>query len=399
MNKVVTDSHFSKIIDFRKQLHARPEVSGQEVATAAMIKEALAVLQPELLLDQLGGTGVLARLNHSKNGPSIMFRAELDALPIQEINEFEYRSQTEGVSHKCGHDGHMAILLGLAEQLRNNSNVKGSTYLLFQPAEEDGSGARAVLQDPRMAQFKPDMAFALHNLPGYPLGSVILRKGSFTASVKSLILKLEGKTSHAAEPEKGINPAVAISEILQQILPLSKPDTQDDDFGLITPVCIRMGEIAYGVSAGEGEIHLTLRAWSPEVMKNISGQILQLAAKIAQQHRLAFSHSWTNVFKANFNDQLSVDLIQEAAQRLQLDIIQLDGPIKWGEDFGAFTQSLPGAMFGLGSGTEHPALHNPDYDFPDELIPIGIQLFQTISELVSDRFDQLKPFIHKTLNN
>jgi amidohydrolase len=399
MNKLVTDSQLSKIIEFRKELHAKPEVSGQEVATAAMIKEALSAYQPDLLLDQLGGTGVLAGLKHSEKGPSVMFRAELDALPIQEVNEFEYRSQTEGVSHKCGHDGHMAILLGLADQLRNKAQVKGTTYLLFQPAEEDGSGARAVLQDPRMEQFQPDMAFALHNLPGYPLGSVILRKGSFTASVKSLILELKGKTSHAAEPEKGINPAMAISEILQQVLPLSNPNTEDDQFGLITPVSIRMGEIAYGVSAGDGEIHLTLRTWSPEVMKSLSERILQTTADIAQQHQLAFSHSWTNEFKANFNDDLSVDLIQEAAERLQLDIIQLDGPIKWGEDFGAFTQSFPGAMFGLGSGTEHPALHNPDYDFPDELIPIGIQLFQTISEMVSDRFDQLKPFFHKTFNN
>ncbi len=399
MNKLVTDPQLLKLIIFRKHLHASPELSGHEVATAALVKEALAPYQPATLLDGLGGTGILAELKHSEEGPSVMFRAELDALPIQEINDFDYRSTVDGVSHKCGHDGHMAILLGLAEGLKNNPKLRGSSYLLFQPAEEIGTGAHAVLKDSKMQNFRPDMAFALHNLPGYPLGAVIVRKGSFTASVKSLVLEFEGKTSHAAEPEKGINPARAISEIIQQVLPLSNSDTQDEEFALITPVSIRMGEIAYGVSAGDAEIHLTLRAWSPEVMQNLGEQIIKIVQNIARQHQLSFSHSWTNEFRANFNDEISVELIEEAARRLELDLIHLDRPIKWGEDFGAFTQSFPGAMFGLGSGIEHPALHNPDYDFPDSLIPIGVQMFQTIAELVSDRFEQLKPDIHKTINN
>lgn len=397
MNKLVTDHQLLKLVNFRRQLHAKPELSGQEIKTAEMIKETIADYYPDNLLEGLGGNGLLAQFDHSAEGPTLLFRAELDALPIQEINDFHYRSNTDGVSHKCGHDGHMAILLGLAERLKNSPKVKGSSLLLFQPAEETGAGAQAVLKDARMKQMKADMAFALHNLPGFPLGAVILRKGAFTASVRSLILKLEGKTSHAAEPEKGINPAKAIAEIIQQIMPMSQPDTQDERFALITPVSIRMGEIAYGVSAGAGEIHLTLRAWSPAVMQDLADQIIHTSKQISETYGLNFSFDWTNEFKANFNDELSVDIIQEAAEQLGLELIFLDGPIKWGEDFGAFTQKLPGAMFGLGSGTEHPALHNPDYDFPDELIPIGVQLFQTIAELVSERFETLKPYIHKTI--
>ncbi len=387
MNKLITDHQVSELIAFRKQLHANPEVSGQEFETAQLIKQALKAYEPDEIIRGLGGTGVLAKYTHPQQGPTLLFRAELDALPIQEQNEFEHKSRKMGVSHKCGHDGHMAVLLGLAHRLRNGAQVRGNTYLLFQPAEETGEGAQSVLCDARMQAVKPDLAFALHNLPGYPLGTVVLRKEAFTASVKSLIIKLEGKTSHAAEPEHGINPALAIAEIMQYVLSFNNNDISSDQFALITPVCIRMGEIAYGVSAGYGEIHLTLRAWSPELMQQISSKILEWVASKAKQHRLKLSTEWTNEFKANFNDDQAVDIIEEAAHQLGLAVTYRDHPIKWGEDFGAFTQSYSGAMFGLGAGMNHPALHNPDYDFPDALIEIGVNMFHTIARLASQKLD------------
>ncbi len=387
MNKLITDHQVSELIAFRKQLHSNPEVSGQEFETAQLIKQALKNYDPDEIIDGLGGTGVLVKYAHPQQGPTLLFRAELDALPIQETNEFEYKSQKMGVSHKCGHDGHMAILLGLAHRLRNGAQVKGNTYLLFQPAEETGEGAQSVLCNARMQAVQPDLAFALHNLPGYPLGTVVLRKGAFTASVKSLVIKLEGKTSHAAEPEHGINPALAIAEIMQYVLSLNHNDISSDQFALVTPVCIRMGEIAYGVSAGYGEIHLTLRAWAPELMQQLSDQILDWVTSKAAQHRLKLSAEWTNAFKANFNDENAVDIIEEAARQLGLAVTYRDHPIKWGEDFGAFTQSYSGAMFGLGAGMNHPALHNPDYDFPDALVEIGVNIFHTIARLASHKSD------------
>jgi len=383
MNKLITDRQVSELIAFRKQLHSNPEVSGQEFETAQLVTPALKTYDPDETIDGLGGTGVLARYIHPQEGPTLMFRAELDALPIQEENEFEHKSQRMGVSHKCGHDGHMTILLGLANRLSQSAKVRGRTLLLFQPAEETGEGAQSVLCDSRMHTVEPDLAFALHNLPGYPLGTVVLRKGAFTASVKSLIIKLDGKTSHAAEPEHGVNPALAIAEIMQSVLSYNEPDIASEQFAIITPVHIRMGEIAYGVSAGHGEIHLTIRTFSPEVMKQLSNRILDLVKDKAEEHQLKLTTSWTNEFKANFNDDQAIQLIEKAAEQLGLAVTYRDHPLNWGEDFGAFTQSFSGAMFGLGSGMNHPALHNPDFDFPDALIEIGVNIFHTIARLAS----------------
>ncbi len=383
MDNLITTLNLKELTFYRKLLHSKPELSGEEFETAQTVAKVLNQLTPAEVISELGGTGLLARFEHDQSGPSLLFRAELDALPIQEINSFKHKSQFDGLSHKCGHDGHMAILIGLASRLANDNKLKGRNYLLFQPAEETGEGAQYVLNDSRMQNFYCDYAFALHNLPKYPLGTVVLRKGAFSASVKSLIIKLKGKTSHAAEPENGHNPALAIAEIIQSLTKLNIPDVSKPDFALITPVSINMGEIAYGVSAGAGEIHLTLRTWTPDIMDNLSEAILKIVDQTANNHNLSWSNEWTNEFKANLNNEEAVNIIHQAAEQLNLNIVYRKHPLKWGEDFGAITQSFKGAMFGLGAGVNHPALHNPDYDFPDDLIDIGVNIFHSIARLVA----------------
>lgn len=368
----------SKLAGFRRHLHEYPEVSGKEAKTAAFIKEVLAGLGPDRLLTEVGGTGLLAYFDSARPGPALLFRAELDALPIQEENDFSYRSATPGVSHKCGHDGHMSILLGLAHWLHGQRPAKGKVLLLFQPSEENGAGAKAVLEDPRLSDLQLDFVFALHNLPGYPKHEILLKAGPFTAAVHSIIIKLYGKTSHAAEPENGINPALAIAEILTGANELAVPDTERIDFALLTPVHIQMGEKAYGVSAGYGEIHLTLRTWKQARMQQLMGRLQALIRRVAAGHRLRVETEWTDPFHANRNDETAVELIRESALSQELSVRELAMPIKWGEDFGLFTQRFPGALFGLGAGERTPALHNPDYDYPDDLTPTGVQIFSGI---------------------
>ncbi len=334
-------------------------------------------------MEDIGGHGVLAIYRGRKPGPAVLFRAELDALPIAEQNDMSYRSKNEGVSHKCGHDGHMAILLGLAGYLKDHRPEHGEVYLLFQPAEEDGSGALAVLSDPRVENLAFDYCFAIHNLPGYPLGSVVTREGSFTAAVRSLVIKLTGKTSHAAEPEHGINPSQAVCELLRITRGMEVTDDEDPDFTLITPVHIRVGEPAYGVSAGYGELHLTLRCWTPERVKEIERSLLEICARTAGSHQLKLETNWTNTFFANYNGADVVKIIRAVARSQHLQVLERSKPHKWGEDFGAITQRFPGAMFGLGAGESCPALHNPDYDFPDALLEPGLRMYTGLCQTLN----------------
>lgn len=253
----------------RRELHQYPEVSGNEINTAIRIQNFLNKYSPTQILTNVGGTGILAIYEGKESGKTIVFRCELDALPIQEINTFNHKSVTENVSHKCGHDGHMAILCGFAKFLSENPLQKGKVVLLFQPAEENGKGAKAIYETKILEKIQPDYVYALHNLPGYPLHQLVVKNNTFTCAVNSIIIKLLGKTSHAGEPEKGHNPAMAISEIIKAFSEINQTDIYRENYCLITPVHITMGEKAYGISAGYGELDFTVRSDQNSKMKAI----------------------------------------------------------------------------------------------------------------------------------
>lgn len=360
----------------RRHLHQHPEVSTQEYKTQSFLRETLNNIGCKEVYD-IGKTGLLVHFKGTGKGNTIMLRADIDALPIEETNTFDYASVYKGVSHKCGHDGHATIMLAVAMALHKNPPHKGEVYLLFQPAEENGHGARDVLAD-KGFNIKPHKVFALHNLPGYAKNEIVCRKGSFTAAAKSVILKLKGKTSHAAEPEKGFNPGLAMAEILGLSETLSQKDIKKEDFALITMVYATLGEKAYGVSAGYGEVHLTLRTWQNEVMENLVHQLLEKIKEITQKHHLQLEVEWLEIFHANDNDDEAYTIICESVKDLGLSYVDRETPFKWGEDFGLFTEKFSGAMFGIGAGKDSPALHNPDYDFPDEIIPTARDMFLKI---------------------
>lgn len=370
------ETFLNQLVQFRQELHQHPEVSQKEFQTQQRIIHKLTELGVGKIIP-IGGTGVLALFEGKQPGKTVMLRADTDALPIQEVNEFAHRSVVEGVSHKCGHDGHTAVMMAVAAHLADYPLDQGRALLLFQPAEENGEGAKAVLADSQFP-FAPDWVFAFHNLPGYPLHQVVVREGSFTAAAKSIILKLDGKTSHAAEPELGINPAMAISELIQMLDSVSRPDISKDNFSLTSPVYIHLGEKSYGVSAGHGEVHYTLRTWDNETMDALCERIVEEAITIARKHNLKLTIDWTESFFANQNDKEAVEMIRQSAANNNLSVVDRDTPFKWGEDFGLFTEKYRGAMFGIGSGENHPALHNPDYDFPDAILPTGFGMFLSI---------------------
>jgi len=372
------------LIKLRKEIHQNPELSGFEKETAKRVINFIEPLGPDEIITNVGGDGILVVFNGTAPGKTILIRAELDALPIQEINMFDYKSVTENVSHKCGHDGHATILCGLAKKLSSDRPQKGRIILLFQPAEENGMGAVAMYNDDKFKPYHPDLAFALHNLPGYPKNSIVVKNDTFTCAVNSIIIKLKGKTSHAAEPEHGFNPGLAIATIIQSFEGKNQPDMKRDDFAVLTLIYAHLGTKDYGISAGAGEVHYTFRRTKNGLMKELEIRLEKNARIIASQYNLDIEIEWTQEFKANENSLEAVNMIREAVQNTSLSLIEKDAPFKWGEDFGLFTEHFSGAMFGLGSGENVPALHNPDYDFPDEIIQAGIDIFYNISKVALD---------------
>lgn len=375
----MTEDQLKRLTALRRELHASPELSGKEYRTAERVSAYLAEKRPDALMSGVGTTGVMVLFDSRKPGPVRLFRCELDALPISEINTFEHRSTVEGVSHKCGHDGHMTILCGLADRLAEQRPTTGKAWLLFQPAEENGEGAKAVMADPRMQAIKPDRVFALHNLPGVPKGQVMLREGSFNASVNSIIVVFKGRTSHAAEPEHGIDPALAMSDFFQRSLDLNNNNVADPRMRVVSSVYAELGSKDHGISAGRAEVHLTIRCWSDDELDLLQTELEAIAKELAARDGLGLEITYTQRFHANQNDPAMVAHMRKAAERAGLQAVQAEHPYKWGEDFGLFTASFPGCMVGLGAGTDMPALHNPDYDFPDALIPDGVALFHQLA--------------------
>ncbi|MDZ7764991.1 MAG: amidohydrolase [Melioribacteraceae bacterium] len=216
------DSLHSELTQLRKELHKHPELSGEESDTAGRIVEYAKRYDPDEIITSLGGNGVAIVFNGEEKGKTILIRCDLDALPIEEENDFDHKSIEKNVSHKCGHDGHMAIVSGLIPLLAENKIKKGKVVLLYQPAEEIGQGAEWVINDDKFKELIPDYAFALHNLPKFNTGQVVVREKGFAAASKGLIVRLKGKTAHAGHPERGITPSPAVAELIQQLTSIKR---------------------------------------------------------------------------------------------------------------------------------------------------------------------------------
>ncbi len=367
----------ARLVELRRLLHRHPELSGQEHQTAGRVKRLLMDDQPDQLIEQLGGAGLAAVYEGQEPGPALLFRCDLDALPIEEVNDLAYRSQHQGRAHKCGHDGHMAIMNGLSMAISANRPRRGRAILLYQPSEENGQGARRVLEDERFPQIAPDKVFALHNLPGYAAGSVVLKSGTFAAASKGMVSQLYGKTAHAGEPENGRSPGIAMADIVRDLTWLPQ-NWSFEDFALITVIHARLGEIAFGTTPGYAEVMATLRTYSNPDMDQLTSRAVDIVQQHARSHSLENEISWREAFPATVNDNAELEMLREVARKERAPMVELDAPLRWSEDFSNFTLKYPGVLFGLGSGEHTPQLHNPDYDFPEEIIEPGIRIFYGI---------------------
>ncbi len=370
--------NISELVKLRRELHRHPELSGEESATAERIMNYLGSYPPDELIHGIGGNSIAAVYRGREEGPGILLRCDLDGLPIHEVNEMEYRSIYDGKGHKCGHDGHMAILSGVAQLLHKERPKSGSVILLYQAEEETGQGAAKVLEDPKYEKLQVDRAFALHNLPGYAHGEIVLRKQNFASASKGMIIKLQGRSSHAGEPQNGLNPAPAIAEIIQAFNRLSQNEEVFHDFSLITLIHILLGEVAFGTNPGDARVMATLRTYRNDDMKIMSRETRQIASDIAEKYGLKYDFSYVEEFPATINNQEMVKMLEKIAKENRQSFTYREQPFTWSEDFGHFTNKYPGALFGLGSGKEQAQLHNSDFDFPDKIIEDGVKMFYGI---------------------
>lgn len=374
----ISDTDLTDLITWRRHLHTMPEVSGEEIETAAEVVRFLSMSEPDEIVTGLGGTGVAAVFNGRDAGPTVLFRAELDALPIPEITDIAHRSRKPGKGHMCGHDGHMAMVAALSRAFRRQRPASGRVILLFQPAEETGAGAAAVLADPAFEAIKPDYAFSLHNIPGLPLGHSWVKSGPVNCASCGLKIELKGKTAHASSPESGKSPALAISELIPALTALRQGRIENENLVLTTVTHVSIGEPTFGVSPAEAQLWVTLRTVSDAGMASLRQAAEDLAREAAQKHGLSLSLSYHDDFRHCYNDEDAVHIIRQAMDAE--DLPHSEGQMfKFSEDFGRFGDVAKSAMFFIGSGEEQPALHNPDYDFPDALIPIGARIFLRIS--------------------
>ncbi len=382
MTDILTREIVDQATELRRKLHQHPELSGGEKQTAGRIREWLQQQKPDQIIEGLGGHGLAAIFDSGIPGPTLLFRADLDALPIEEVNTFSYKSENPGVSHKCGHDGHMAILSGFAMLLKDHRPKQGRLVLLYQPEEENGQGAAKVIEDDQFDQIRPDYAFALHNLPGFPKKAVIMRKGPFASASKGMVIELKGKSSHAAHPEQGHSPVQMMTDLINGLMDIPKEKKHFRDFVLLTIIHARLGEVAFGTNPGKGVVMATLRTYRDDDMDVLNKKACDLTRALSKKHDIEIEISYKEEFPATHNHPEASEVVFEAMQRAGVAKEDIEAPFRWSEDFGHFTGGQKGALFGIGSGVDHPSLHNHDYDFPDEIMETGIRMFYHIADQI-----------------
>ncbi|MEO3388401.1 amidohydrolase [Mesorhizobium sp. CAU 1741] len=371
-----TEDDLRELTAFRQDLHRYPELSGEEKETARRVCEMLAPTRPDRVLTEVGGHGVAAIYDSGAPGPTVLFRSELDALPIQELGAAEHRSTVPGKAHLCGHDGHSTILLGLARILSRSRPTSGRVVLMFQPAEENGAGAVAVVADPRYPEIKPDWAFSLHNAPEVEFGSARLGVGPVNCASRGIRIRLTGSTAHASRPADGRSPMLAISELMPALLACGSGKPLGPGFTMVTVTHASMGAESFGVAPGEAKIMATLRTVYDDDMEKLVARVEGLLAETAGRHTLSLEFSYDDVFSASVNDEEATGILSSGMKRAGVKRLDQKVPSVGSEDFGQFGLSgAKAAMLFLGSGPDWPRVHTPEYDFRDELIPVGIRIF------------------------
>lgn len=352
----------------RHDIHQHPDLSHQERPTIDRIK---AFLQTHTRLELHDmGDWLYAVYRSGNPAPGVALRCELDALPIEDNIDAPYRSEIPGVGHKCGHDGHAATLCALALALERQG-APVDVYLLFQHAEEVGDGGEACL--PLLRENPVAAIYAWHNHPGTPFGQALVRDGTIYCGSKGLTFTFLGTPAHAAHPEQGNCPALAVAELVQRIPQITAPEHWQR---LVQATVIQMdvGEPNFGTQAYRGCLRLTIRGELQQEQDALETQLTHLARQLADRDGLTLTVSACDAFPATVNDPACTGRVRQVCQSLGVTVGEIPQPYRASDDYGHLTAAVPGVIFELGGGEACPEIHTEAFDFPDGLIPLACEI-------------------------
>ncbi len=374
-----------EIKTWRRDLHRHPETAFEEHRTADFVAGKLADWGIEVHRG-LAGTGVVGLLAGARDsGRKIGLRADLDALHIKELNDFEHRSQNDGKMHACGHDGHTAMLLGAAKYLAETRNFDGSVAFIFQPAEENEGGGRVMIEDGLFERFPVEGVYGMHNMPGRAAGTVGLRVGPAMAAFDIFELTVTGKGSHAAMPEQGIDPIVVGAQIVNGIQTIASRRTEPLDSVVVSVTQFHAGD-TWNVIPHTAVIRGTARSFRKDTQDRIEADIRRIAEGIAASQGASVEMRYERRYPALVNTGRETELAAAvAAEVVGEDKVEVGAqPLMGSEDFAYMLQEKPGCYIWLGNGTEGGpggcAVHNPHYDFNDEISVIGASYWAKLVE-------------------
>jgi hippurate hydrolase len=367
---------------WRRDLHAHPETAFEEVRTAAFVAERLAAFGLDVH-HGLGKTGVVGTLKAGDGARSIGLRADMDALHIHEKNAFPHRSRHDGRMHACGHDGHTTMLLGAAKYLAATRNFDGTVHFIFQPAEENEGGGRAMVADGLFERFPCDAVYGMHNWPGMNVGEFAVMPGAMMASFDIFEIVLTGRGAHAAMPHNGIDPIVAASAAVQALQTIPSRTLSPVDPGVVTVTQFHAGD-TWNVIPDEVVLRGTTRAFRPEVQDQIESGIRRICAGIDATYGTTHTLRYERRYPPTINTPAEARKAAHAMTKLVGSARVHTGlqPTMGAEDFAFMLQVKPGAYcwIGNGPGAGGCMLHNPQYDFNDEILPLGASYWATLVE-------------------
>ncbi|WP_034389080.1 amidohydrolase [Hellea balneolensis] len=369
-----------EVMGWRQAIHAHPEMAFEEIETSTLVITELKKSGYKVKTN-IAKTGVVGTIIFGK-GPSIALRADMDALPIEEQNDVAYASKTSGCMHACGHDGHTAIMLGVAKSLAGRTDLKGTLHIIFQPAEENEAGARAMIEAGLLEDYEIDAIYALHNMPGLPVGQMKVRPGAMLASFDKFDISITGQGGHGAFPELAQDSILIASQLVMALNMIVSRNIAATE-----PAVLSVGHFeamgTYNVIPEFVKIMGSCRSLSPDTRQTLKQSVIKTCAGFAAAHDVKIVCDYQDGYPALINTPQNTDIVIEALIDVAgEDNVDIDfDPIMGSEDFAFFLEKLPGCYFLLGNGEDSSPIHTPTYNFNDEASKYGIAAFVRIIEL------------------
>jgi amidohydrolase len=379
----------STISKLRRDIHTHPELGYEETRTSELIADALGSWGIPVHRG-LGGTGVVGIVTQGKSGRAVGLRADIDALPVTELNTFAHASVNRGRMHACGHDGHIAMLLAAARHLAGHRNFDGTVYLIFQPAEEGGGGARAMIKDGLFERFPMDAIFGIHNWPGVAAGHFAVADGPVFASTNEFRITVRGTGAHAAMPHLGIDPVPIACQLVQAFQTIISRNKRPVEAGVISVTQVHAGE-AINVIPNSCELRGTVRTFTLELLDMIEQRMQRVVESVCQAFGATCEFTFTRNYPPTVNHPDETAFVRKVLTELVgRDNVKEFEPTMGAEDFSYFLREKPGCYFVIGNGDGRHRiaghgggpcmLHNASYDFNDELIPLGGSMWVRLAE-------------------